>query len=187
MALGSILSQSSHMSLIADWEKELEAIFVRGLESWSAGHRTPETLFSEADQFFLGRVGCSPRELFDFVEDCLLYGEPLFPEILEIQRLRYEYFVTVQGGENSGKRATMASLPPKSEAVEGISWLPRLIVKARLKLRGEMPDDLMYGCGGDRPFVRQMKTTLSGFLRLVGDSGEDNRRIVATVKEGAHR
>ena len=34
--------------------------------------------------------------------------------------------------------------------IDGIAWLPRILVKARLKLRGEMPADLMYGCGGDR-------------------------------------
>jgi hypothetical protein len=79
----------------------------------------------------------------------------------------------------------MAELPAKTAAVDGIEWLPRLIAKARLKLRGEMPPDLMYGCGGDRPFVREMKTTLPDFLKLVWDCGEDDRRIVDSVKRRA--
>ena len=76
----------------------------------------------------------------------------------------------------------MSELPLKTDAVDGIAWLPRLMVKARLKLRGEMPSDLMYGCGGDRPFLRRMGTTLPGFLELVRDSGDDDRAIIEAVK-----
>ena len=61
----------------------------------------------------------------------------------------------------------------------------RIIVKARLKLLGEMPPDLMYGCGGDRPFLRRMKMTLPQFLKLVWDSGTDDRRIIDAVKRSA--
>ena len=81
----------------------------------------------------------------------------------------------------------MASLPAKSAQVDGIAWLPRLIEKARLKLRGEMPDDLMYGCAGDRPFLREMNMNLPGFLELVRDSGDNNRRIIDAVKKAAGR
>jgi hypothetical protein len=35
--------------------------------------------------------------------------------------------------------------PAKSAKVEGIAWLPRLITKARAKLAGSLPADLMYG------------------------------------------
>jgi hypothetical protein len=76
----------------------------------------------------------------------------------------------------------MSALPLKTDAVDGIAWLPRLIVKARLKLRGEMPPDLMYGCGGDRLFLRRMGLTLPGFLELVRDSGDDDLAIVEAVK-----
>jgi hypothetical protein len=69
--------------------------------------------------------------------------------------------------------------------VDGIAWLPRLIAKARLKLRGEMPPDLMYGCGGDRPFLRSVNLTLPQFLELVRDAGNDDRRIIDAVKASA--
>lgn len=81
----------------------------------------------------------------------------------------------------------MSELPSKATAVDGISWLPRLIVKARLKLRGEMPNELMYGCGGDRPFLRRMHMTLPGFLKLVWECGSDDRKIVEAVKTAAAR
>jgi hypothetical protein len=46
-----------------------------------------------------------------------------------------------------------------------------------------MPPDLMYGCGGDRPFLRDMNVELAEFLRLVWMCGDDNRRIVDYVKQ----
>ena len=39
----------------------------------------------------------------------------------------------------------MDDFPAKADEVEGIAWLPRLIVKARAKLAGQLPADLMYG------------------------------------------
>ena len=80
----------------------------------------------------------------------------------------------------------MADLPAKTDAIQGISWLPRLIVKARLKLRGEMPPDLMYGCGGDRPFLRRMNMTLPAFLQLVWDCGDNDSSIVEAVQKSAN-
>jgi hypothetical protein len=79
----------------------------------------------------------------------------------------------------------MSALPAKSAAVDGIAWLPRLIVKARIKLRGEMDPDLMYGCGGDRPFLRQHGMTLAQFLQLVWDKGDDDRAIIDAFKRAA--
>jgi hypothetical protein len=77
----------------------------------------------------------------------------------------------------------MDSLPAKTAEVDGIPWLPRLIEKARAKLRGEMPPELMYGCGGDRPFLRRMNVELAEFLRLVWDAKNDERRILDYVKQ----
>ena len=45
-----------------------------------------------------------------------------------------------------------------------------------------MPDDLMYGCGGDRQFLAGIHMTLPEFLTLVRDSGTDDRRIIDAVK-----
>jgi hypothetical protein len=75
--------------------------------------------------------------------------------------------------------------PAKTDAVDGIAFA-RLIAKARLKLRGEMPDDLMYGCGGDRAFAHERNIELPWFLELVRDAGDDDRRIVNAVKKAAH-
>jgi hypothetical protein len=128
------------------------------------------------------KSGCSVQELYDFVEDAVDYGEPDLETVLDVQRIRRDYFLGVLREELTGQVVPMSALPLKTDAVDGIAWLPRLIVKARLKLRGEMPPDLMYGCGGDRPFLRRMGLTLPGFLELVRDSGDDDLAIVEAVK-----
>ena len=73
-------------------------------------------------------------------------------------------------------------IPAKTDEVDGIAWLPRLIVKARAKLAGELPPDLMYGCGGDRPFLRERNSSLIDFLRVTLDAGDDDRTIIDYIK-----
>jgi len=139
-------------------------------------------MFSVEDAAFLARIGCTTQELFDFVDDCLGDGDFDYDTVLAVTEIRYRYFVEVMHGKGTGKIFPMSALPAKSAAVDGIRWLPRLIAKARIKLRGEMDPDLMYGCGGDRPFLRQHRMTLPEFLQLVWDKGDDDRAIVDTVK-----
>jgi hypothetical protein len=144
-------------------------------------------MFEKSDVAFLATIGCTAQELFDFVDDGQRYGEPDFDTTLAVTAIRRDYFLNVMHGQSTGRIATMGSLPAKSAAVDGIAWLPRLIEKARLKLRGEMPDDLMYGCAGDRPFLTEMNMDLPGFLELVRDCGENNRQIIDAVKKAAGR
>lgn len=169
-----------------DWQPQFRKLWDRAVTAWQAGRRTPGSMFDAADAGLLTGIGCSTQELFDFVDDSLNYdGDPDFATTLAVTAVRRDYFLTVMGGKPSGRTATMDSLPLKSTEVDGISWLPRLIVKARLKLRGEMPAELMYGCAGDRPFLRRMNLTLPKFLELVRDADTDDRRIVNAVKQAA--
>ena len=169
-----------------DWQPEFRQVWQRAERAWHAGRKTPGTMFSPADQAFLATLGCSAQELFDFVDDSQGYGgDPDCETSLAVTAIRRDYFLNVLGGKLTGRTATMASLPAKAAEVDGISWLPRLIVKARLKLRGEMPAELMYGCAGDRPFLRRMNLDLPRFLALVRDAGTDDRRIINAVKQAA--
>jgi hypothetical protein len=169
------------------WDGRFRAVYDRAMAAYRSGRCSPATLCDAADTAFLRESGCSVQELYDFVEDAVDCGEPEFDTVLEVQRIRRDWFLGVQQGRWTGRTVPMSELPAKSDAVDGIAWLPRLIVKARLKLRGEMPSDLMYGCGGDRPFLRRMGMTLPGFLELVRDRGHDDRAIVEAVKACRHR
>ena len=164
------------------WSEQFRAVYDRALSAFRSGRSSVATLCDSADTAFLLSSGCSVQELYDFVEDAVDYGEPDLETVLDVQRIRRDYFLGVLRGEWTGQVVPMSALPLKTEAVDGIAWLPRLIVKARLKLRGEMPPDLMYGCGGDRPFLRRMGLTLPGFLERVRDCGDDDVAIVEAVK-----
>ena len=164
------------------WRTEFQGVYERGVAAWKAGRRASSSMFLPADVAWLSGIGCSAQEAFDFVDDFLRHGEPDFATALEVAAIRRDYFLKDLGGKPATQRFSMVDLPAKAAAVDGIAWLPRIIVKARLKLRGEMPDDLMYGCGGDRQFLAGIHMTLPEFLTLVRDSGTDDRRIVDAVK-----
>jgi len=166
-----------------DWAAQFRAVHTAASERCRKGERNPQKLFNNAEIEFLASIGCSAQELFDFIDDEVRYGEPNFETTLLTTAVRREYFRLEQNGIPSSKRISMNSLPAKRDAVDGIPWLPRLIEKARAKLRGEMPPDLMYGCGGDRPFLRNMNIELAEFLRLVWSAGNDDRQIVEYVKK----
>lgn len=168
-----------------DWRKQFREVYERGVAAWRAGGRAPGAMFGKEDAAFLATIGCTTQELFDFVDDELNHGDFDYQATLAVTAIRRDYFLNVMGGKPAGKTISMASLPAKTAEVDGIAWLPRLIVKARVKLRGEMPADLMYGCAGDRPFLRKMKMDLPGFLKLAWESGDDDRRIIDAVKKSA--
>jgi hypothetical protein len=168
-----------------DWKEEFQQVYQRGVAAWREGRQSAATLFTSADTAFLDTIGCTAQELFDFVEDVERYGEPDFETALAVTEIRRRYFLEVLHGKATGRSITMESLPAKAAEVDGIAWLPRLIEKARAKLRGEMPDDLMYGCGGDRAFFARVHMSAPEFLQLTWDSGDNARRIIDTVKKAA--
>jgi hypothetical protein len=166
-----------------DWPRRFKEVYQAGLERYRKGEQSPSKLFSKSELRFLSAIGCTAQELFDFIDDGVRYGEPDFETTLLTTAVRRDYFLLEQHGVPSNRIVDMDTLPAKTEEVDGIAWLPRLIQKARAKLRGEMPADLMYGCGGDRPFLRGMNIELAEFLRLVWVSGDNDRKIIEYVKK----
>ncbi len=143
------------------------------------GYYTPD------DLAFLTSIGYKPREFFDFVEDHVSYGDPNPETALLVAAVRRDYLKVIQHGQLSPVEITPNQLPPKPEAIEGIPWLPRLIAKARIKLRGEMDPEIMYGCGGDRQFFAKYDIHPADFLRTVWAAGDDDAKILAYVKKHA--
>jgi Domain of unknown function (DUF5069) len=168
-----------------DWKLEFRQVWDRGVAAWKARRRSARTMFGPVDVAFLTGIGCTAQELFDFVDDSLGYDDLDFETALAVTAIRREYFLEVMRGTPTGRVVPMSALPAKSAKVDGIAWLPRLIAKARIKLRGEMDPDLMYGCAGDRPFLRSHRMTLPQFLQLVWDKGDDDRAIVDALKKAS--
>ena len=164
------------------WHHELKQIFVQSLERHRSGEVRPEQHFSEADRAFLASVGLTAHEFFDFVDDHARYdGDPDWETMLLVNAVRRDYFLTVQKGQWSTSLVDMDELPAKDAKLEGIPWLPRIIQKAEAKLRGEMPPDLMYGCGGDRNFFREHGLHPADFLRVVWAADGDEGKVLTST------
>ncbi len=164
------------------------AVYDRATARYAQGGATSANLLTAEDIAFLAANGITAQNLFDYVDDLANYGEPDFPQALGIELVRRDYFLNVQHARPSAIVLDPASLPPKTAAVRGLEWLPRLIPKAKAKLRGELPSSLMYGCGGDRAFFQQHDILPHEFLNLVWRHESDDEAIVDWVmrRSSAH-
>jgi hypothetical protein len=88
-----------------------------------------------------------------------------------------------QQGQNSKFARNTDLFPPREASLAGLEWFPRIIEKARAKLLGELPPDLMYSCGGDRRFLRKVNVSPVEFLQVVRDAGDDVDQIVKFVTD----
>jgi hypothetical protein len=95
--------------------------------------------------------------------------------------VRRAYLREVQKGTTSQKMLDPDSLPDKDSSAKGIRWLPRIIPKAKAKLRGELHPDVMYCCGGDRRFLRENDIHPAEFLRIVWQNEDDDKAIINWV------
>lgn len=156
-------------------------VYHQAVSLYRAGHRGARGLLSADDERWLAANGISPQNLHDYAEDDVGEGEPGFDRALAIESVRRDYFLNVQGGTPSGRVIDEATLPPKQASIRGISWLPRLLPKARAKLRGELPPSLMYCCGGDRHFFKTHDLHPAEFLSVLWRSGDRDDAVVDWV------
>jgi hypothetical protein len=164
------------------WAETFHQVYDRGAKAYRTGSRRPDSLFDATDLKFLAGIGCSAQEMFDFIDDAARYGEPLYDTVLLMTAIRRDYFLQVQKSVPSGTVIDMAKLPAKKEKLDGIEWLPRLIEKAKAKLHGEMPAELMYCCGGDRAFLNHAKIHPADFLRYVWEADGDSQKVLKFVR-----
>ena len=165
-----------------DFSNRFHAIYNDAVAAFAAGKRGADNLLSAEQRAWLAANGISAQNLYDYAEDHNGYGgEPGFAHALGIELVRRDYFLNAQGGRASTTVLDDTKMPSKTDAVRGIAWLPRLLPKARAKLRGELPPSLMYGCGGDRAFFRQHNILPAEFLALVWRHEKDEAAIVDWV------
>lgn len=147
------------------YQKSLKTIWEGAIAQYEAGNREPDSYFTEATLEELGSMGLNTMDVYDYAEDYVASGEPDFETFLLVCAARRDYFITVQEGRPTGEVLESASLPAKDAEVNGIVWLPRIMPKAWAKLRGELPPETMYGCGGDRRFFKANNIHPADFLR----------------------
>jgi hypothetical protein len=173
------------MSDSSSWPHTFSDLFHLSVQKYRAGHQKASGLVDARGADFLRTIGYTEQEFFDFVEDFAKGGDPDLKTALEIAAVRRDYFLNEQHGKFTSHRISMDDLPSKDAEIEGIGWLPRIIPKAEAKLRGEMPPDLMYGCGGDRKFFRNNHVNPAEFLRQVWKSFGDQKKVIAWVQAQA--
>ena len=166
------------------WNDTFLTLFDRCLAAYQSGDRDFEKYYTCEDSTFLASIGCKPREFFDFVEDLGDAGVPSISTALLVAAVRRDYFHTVQKGIPSATLLTGNDVPTFGEELEGMTYLPRLLAKGRAKLRGELDPDLMFGCGGDRNFLKNHGDIHpADFLRHLWASGTDDQKITTWIKE----
>lgn len=166
-----------------NFPEKFRAIYDKALRQYTAGQRGIQTYFNADELAFLAANGLTAQNLFDYAEDHHNYGEPGYDQALAIELVRRDYFLNIQRGRPSAQMLDADKLPAKTDAVMEIEWLPRLIPKAKAKLRGELPPTLMFCCGGDRRFFSTHDILPSEFLTLVWRNIDDPTPIVHWVLE----
>ncbi|MGC9451440.1 MAG: DUF5069 domain-containing protein [Oceanipulchritudo sp.] len=164
-----------------DYQETLKKIWAKAVDLYEAGNREAGTYFDSDERAFLSSIGHTAQEVYDFAEDRVTGGEPDCETFLLIAAQRRHFYLNVMHGRSGDKVVDTGDLPPKSDQVRGIEWLPRIIPKARAKLRGEMSDDLMFCCGGDRKFFKTHDIHPAEFLAFVIDHFEDDEAIIDFV------
>lgn len=165
-----------------NYQQRLHELWQKAVDLYRGGQRGSETYFNADDVQWLRANGVTPQEIYDFAEDFVSGGEPDFTTFAMITDIRRSFFLDELGGQYTGRTIDPDSYPPKDSEVEGIRWLPRIIAKAKAKLRGELDPDTMYACGGDRAFLRDNDIHPAEFLRKVRDHIDHDEAVIGWVK-----
>jgi hypothetical protein len=155
-----------------DFPTQFRALFDQAVDLYAKGRRGADTFFDSPQRAWLATNGISAQHVYDYAEDENDGGEPGFLHALTIESVRRDYFLNVQNGKPSAAVLDESTLPAKGEKAKGIEWLPRILPKAKAKLRGELPASLMYCCGGDRRFFKTNDILPAEFLSLVWRNGD---------------
>lgn len=164
------------------YQATLKSLYEKAARLYSEGNTAPSTYFDVEEVAFLNAIGAKVQEVYDCVEDGISDGEPDYETVQLVMGVRRDYFLQVQKELPSKETLDEGTLPSKKDEVQGITWLPRLMPKAQARLRGELPDSLMFGCGGDRDFFRTHDIHPAEFLRAVWAYMGDDDKLVAWVK-----
>ncbi|MEY4941114.1 MAG: hypothetical protein RIQ93_2849 [Verrucomicrobiota bacterium] len=161
-----------------DFPRAFRAVYDQAVTRYAQGERSADRICSAEGAAFLAANGITAQHLFDYAEDHNGYnGEPGPEHALAIELVRRDFFLNAQNGKSSNNRLDETKLPGKADTVRGMAWLPRIIPKARAKLRGELPPSLMYGCGGDRRFFKEHDILPHEFLTLVWRAASDDEIV----------
>lgn len=162
------------------WNDQFLNLFDQCVALYRAGNHDYHTYYDAAAAELLNEIGYGPREFFDFIEDFCEFGTPSPSSALLIAAVRRDFFHEIMKKTDGSRSVKSGDIPSRGEALAGIPYLPRILAKARAKLRGDLDPDMMFGCGGDRGFLQRAGNIHpADFLRHVWASNGDDAKIVS--------
>ena len=166
-----------------NYQDDFKKLYDKAVENYKAGNQDASSYFNEDELALIAANGWRVQDFFDYAEDILHHQDPGYEIAQSIEQVRREYFLHVQNGQASEKRTVPSDLPAKTEDIDGIGWLPRIMPKAIGKIKGELDDDIMFCCGGDRHFLQTHDIHPAEFLRVAWQNLENPQGIVDFVKQ----
>lgn len=164
------------------WNDHFLDLFTRCEDRYRNGDTDYTQYYDRNDRALLASIGYQPREFFDFVEDYCEESEPSPSTALLIAAVRRDYFRVIMNGQTAEPLVTHDTIPAKPDEFDGIPYLPRILAKARGKLRGALDPDLMFCCGGDRGFLHEHGLHPADFLRQVWAAGDDDSQVASWIR-----
>ena len=98
-----------------DWKARFRELYHSAQERYRAGRATTLTLFEPDEVYFLATIGCSTRELFDFVEDSINWDDVEYEQVEGVTELRRDHFVNVLGSESATTKIDPDKIPAKTD------------------------------------------------------------------------
>jgi len=166
-----------------NWTAGLKVIYDKSVALYLSGDHDLNSHFSPEETAALAEIGLRPIHVFDYAEDFAKYEEPSWETLLLVAAARRDYFLHEQQGATNPEEISADELPAKTEALEGIEWLPRIIRKAQCFLEGGLCHDIMYGCGGDRKFLKEHGIHAADLLRIVWAARGDDQKVLRFLRE----
>ena len=165
-----------------DYQETFKKLYNKAVSLYNQGNRDKDSYFSPDESAFIAANGWRVQDFFDYAEDLTHHDDPSYEIAQSIEQVRREYFIHIQKSVASTELISSADLPGKSETLDGIVWLPRILPKARGKLLGQLPQETMYCCGGDRLFLQTHDIHPAEFLRVVWANLDNDVGILEFVK-----
>ena len=167
------------------WTQSLRRLYDKAIRNYENGGRDAEACFDPDEKHTLAAIGLRPINVFDYAEDWVGSQEPDWDTFLLTVAVRRDYFLYEQNEKSNPAEIPAEDLPPGKATLGGLAWLPRIIAKARCFLTGSLCHDIMYGCGGDRKFLKSHRIHPADFLRVVWASRGDDNKILEFVQQSA--
>jgi len=169
------------------WQQDLKVIYDRVTDRFRGGERNADACVAAEEKSALASIGLQPINVFDYVEDFVPRGEPDWETFLLVAAARRDYFLHEQDRITTTEELRSEELPERAAVLGGIPWLPRIIRKAQCFLEGGLCSDIMFGCGGDRQFLKEHEIHVADFLRVVWAARGDETKILKYVQDRASR